>query len=134
MGWFRDDHPNHEGFTVGYVVREGTGEGSDILRELAYPTDNADLGKKQLPRIGAGCTCGWRSPYLVPREPAEWSPFVVHLGKWDEERVRGLWDEHLEPNRVRQLLDEAADLAHSLGDDGFIPSHVAAAIRDLAKR
>lgn len=92
MGWFRDEHPEHEGYAVAYVVRDGCQPDSHLFRELDYPGDNTI--RLDVRRVGAGCTCGWRSPYLDER--GTWYPFHVELGDARVEVwIRELWQDHL---------------------------------------
>jgi len=94
MGYFQDEYPEHEGYAVGYVYREGCAGDTRLVRELLYPTDNASRGDVVL--ISAGCDCGWTSPYFKPRTGrVEWSPFTVHTSEEDDDRVVALWREHL---------------------------------------
>lgn len=97
MGIFNEYLPGHECYAVGYVVREGCRPDSTLLRELQYPRDDKD--RHGVVKIGAACQCGWRSPYLIPSEPAEWAPYTVLLCTEDDERVRKLVEEHFEQER-----------------------------------
>jgi hypothetical protein len=89
MGWIDATQLAHEGYAIGYVVREGTDE---VYRELSYP----DQDPRLVALVAAGCDCGWRSPRWVPTGRAEWRPFSVMLGSADEQRVHTLWRRHLE--------------------------------------
>lgn len=92
MGWFRDEHPEHEGYPVAYVVRDGCQPDSHLFRELGYPGDNTT--RLDVRRVGAGCTCGWRSPYLDER--GTWYPYSVELVREQVEAwIRQLWQDHL---------------------------------------
>lgn len=94
MGWIDEEHPEHEGYAIGYVPREGCASSdSGLYRELGYPADNAD---RSVARIAAGCDCGWRSPRWVPDPATDWSPHSVHTTEADDERVHRLWKRHLE--------------------------------------
>ena len=106
MGWVITEHPDHEGFVVGLVPLEG-GDGGQ-LREIG----NAEQGtRRDVERIQAGCSCGWRSPHLVPERgevsgtttegtsfsapvPTYW-PSLVYVAEADEGRCRFLWLEHV---------------------------------------
>ena len=96
MGYFRDDFPRHEGWVVGYVVREGCDRGSGLFRELLYPADKED--RTDLVVLGAGCECGWRSAHFAPdwrSSPPSWGPYSVLASERDEGCVCALWSEHL---------------------------------------
>jgi hypothetical protein len=93
MGWFREGAPGHEGYVVGYVIREGCD--ASIVRELAYPEDKDP--RADLVWIGAACVCGWRSPYFQDRRSAlpSWAPFSVLASEKDEDHAMQLWGAHL---------------------------------------
>lgn len=93
MGWLYEEHAAHEGYVIGYVVRDGCAPESGLYRELGYPRDNID---RRVACIAAGCDCGWRSPRWVPQLPTEWGPFSVLASEADEDRARELWRRHLE--------------------------------------
>ncbi len=91
MGYW-SDHPEHEGWAVGLVIREGCSPDSGLYRELCYPGDNAP---RKIERVGAGCDCGWRSSHWTPEGRTDWSPYSVFTSEQDEARVFGLWREHI---------------------------------------
>lgn len=93
MGYFRDDRPGHEGYAVGFVVRDGVEPGNELLRELEYPRDNET---RHVVAIAAGCDCGWRSPRFKPRPGTTWGPYSVDTRRDDDDRVHKLWSEHAE--------------------------------------
>lgn len=99
MGIWRDGYDHHEGIRVAYVEREDCSLGSRIFRELGYPNDNAD--EYPIVRIGAGCSCGWRSQTFVPRFKAEWMPHIPLLSHHDDEVIHRLWDRHIEQDCTR---------------------------------
>lgn len=97
MGVQRDGFYDHEGYPVAYVEREGCGEGSGIFRELGYP-DKGEYSSGAIVRLGAACSCGWRSMVFMPRigeKPPEWMPCSVMLSHYDDELVHRLWDRHI---------------------------------------
>lgn len=116
MGWISFDHPDHEGFVVALVERDGVSPLSGCYRELQYPGDNQE--RNDVVRIQAGCSCGWRSAYLVPGRGVEhtpsggsillpsYSPYAAWVTEADEERCRKLWTVH-----TREPLPEQAEVA-----------------------
>lgn len=42
MGWFYEQHAAHEGYVIGYVVRDGCAPEAGLYRELGYPRDDGD--------------------------------------------------------------------------------------------
>lgn len=94
MGWVREEHPDHEGYVIGFVCREGCEQDSGLYRELMYPADDT---RRDVELLAAGCDCGWRSPRWFPsrRKPATWSPWSVAASEDDEERALELWRRHL---------------------------------------
>lgn len=97
MGIQRDGFYDHEGYPVAYIEREGCGKGSGIFTELGYP-DMREYPPEAIVRIGAACSCGWRSQVFRPRigeKPAEWMPHIVLLCHYDDELVHQLWDRHI---------------------------------------
>ena len=103
MGVTREGFYDHEGYAVGYVTREGCASDSGIYRELGYPDMN-DYPSSAIVRIGAACTCGWRSQVFRPRRDEEapytgplpqWMPHIVLLSHYDDELVHKLWDRHI---------------------------------------
>lgn len=91
MGWCSAHSGEHEGYLVGFVVRDGCRDDDPLLRELEYPRDNCD--RTDVRAIAAACECGWRSPRWRARV-VEWSPYCVWASEADEERGRQLWSEH----------------------------------------
>lgn len=114
MGWLNEKYPDHEGYVIPLVEREGVYRG--LYRELRYPGD--DKERTDVVRIQAGCSCGWRSAYLVPERGVEptpsggsfplpsYSPFAAWVTEADEERCRKLWGVH-----AREPLPETAEVA-----------------------
>lgn len=97
MGIQRDGFYDHEGHAVGYVAREGCEASSGLYRELGYPDMN-EYPSSAILRIGAACTCGWRSQVFRPsigEPPPEWMPHIVLLSHHDDELVHRLWDRHI---------------------------------------
>jgi hypothetical protein len=94
MGWQHDEHPDHEGYLVGFVTREGCSPEAGQYRELTYPADDVT---REVGRLGAGCDCGWRSPRWLPssKKPATWTPYSVSASEDDKERAFELWQRHL---------------------------------------
>lgn len=104
MGVQREGYYSHEGHAVGYVAREGCDASSGLYRELGYPDMN-EYPSSAILRIGAACTCGWRSQVFRPRREPEypytgplpqWMPHIVLLSHHDDELVHKLWDRHIE--------------------------------------
>lgn len=93
MGWTDEEHPEHEGYPVGYIVREGCAPTSGLYRELGYP---ADAKARPMARMAAGCDCGWRSPQWIPDPVTDWAPYAVFAVEADDQRVHQLWKRHLE--------------------------------------
>ena len=133
MGWQREGHGAHEGYVVGYVLREGCQSDSRLYRELQYmpmsavgAIENDNIGPGVIQRIGAGCECGWRSSHLEPRDAVEWMPHIVLASERDEDRAHALWDEHIvgmdRTTTGRDLvlhmykrIDESKDFAYQVG-------------------
>lgn len=85
MGLQHPDHgAEHEGYLIGYAP-----DGAPI----AYPAE--DLA--EVARLGAACSCGWRSPRWTAPSGTRWRPCSVHLpaGAEDEALVEVLWRAHL---------------------------------------
>lgn len=99
MGWVCGDMPEHEGFAVGLVDRDGIGPCSGLYRELQYPGD--DKPRDDVRMVQAGCECGWRSPRRRKLD-ARWQPFCLDLHQWDEDALLKLWHEHIEQERARR--------------------------------
>ncbi|HEY4178394.1 MAG TPA: hypothetical protein VGM90_16220 [Kofleriaceae bacterium] len=93
MGWFSSDLPGHEGYIIGYTMRDGVDEDSHLYRELQYPGDDGD---RRVLRIAAGCECGWRSARWRPEHGTEWMPHVVIETERDEAFARQLWRRHVQ--------------------------------------
>jgi hypothetical protein len=83
MGWLREDYPDHEGYMIGFVLREGCDRGSGLYRELMYPLDATT---RRVELLAAGCDCGWRSPRWSPKKPADWGPWSVFASEDDDAR------------------------------------------------
>lgn len=101
--WYSDDYPDHEGYVVGHVRREG----SSLFRELSR--DDGEVEHDRIVRIQVACSCGWRSPYEYPwggrwtdpgtsqvHDLPRYSPGMLWLTEEDEERCRQAWVEHAE--------------------------------------
>lgn len=131
MGWFYDKPEcyDHEGYVVALTYRAND-RTSELFRELGYP-DKATYESAAIPRIQAGCGCGWRSPYLIPERGAyQGSESVFHLPRWspcsawvterDEQRCRDLWDEHVHHAVPRADSVSACDgmVDNGSGNDG----------------
>ena len=122
MVWTHDDHPRFKGYIAALVHPEGVDGSIDgYYRELRYPTD--DTERTDIVRIQAACTCGWRSPYMVPergtcRPPRDsqhsevpvpsYSQHTAWVTEPDLERCRKLWHTHvLQSARVLTARQEA---------------------------
>jgi hypothetical protein len=93
MGWVYSSHPDHEGYVVALVARDGCLPKTKLYRELNYPGD--DASRDDVVAVQAGCVCGWRSSYLpFLHEPARWYPFDVVVDEADEARCERLHHEH----------------------------------------
>ena len=109
MGWFYDNPElsacyDHDGFVVALTYRTAD-RTAGLYQELSYP-DNATYEPEAIPRIQAACSCGWRSPYLVPHRAVyrgenavhrlpRYTPCSAWVAESDEERCRELWAEHM---------------------------------------
>lgn len=109
MGLVRNGFPDHEGYAVGFVMREGT---DNSLRELACPADNEE---KQVLAIAAACDCGWRSPRWKPARSTRWSPYSIFASEADEERVHMLWSKHLDEAKVGKGANATSGGAEAKG-------------------
>jgi hypothetical protein len=117
MGWLCETAPDHEGFPVALVERDGCGQpkrpgASNLYRELQYPND--DKTRDDVVCVQAACECGWRSPFLRVRgtygagtagtvDRAIYSPCIVLMDDPDEERLLKLWNEHIAHETARRV-------------------------------
>lgn len=104
MGWQDDKHGiEHEGYVLALVTRDGVDRGAGLYRALCYPSDTVS---RPFERVGAECTCGWRSWHWEPlhrswigegglRYTLDWSPFSPSVSLDDEERAYRLWQKHV---------------------------------------
>lgn len=101
MGWQFEGLPDHEGYPVGFVAKEGTG---GLVREIGYPENE----RRVVLAISAACVCGWRSPRWKPAredgKPTAYSPCSVSVGAADDERAYRLVAEHFADVRRRKAL------------------------------
>lgn len=106
MAWFHEQHPQREGFVVALVHPDERPGAPGVYRELSYPAD--DQIRNDVVVIAAGCSCGWRSPYLVPQATIlpgalseapipvpSYSPFTAWVTEPDEAECRRLWTTHI---------------------------------------
>ena len=83
MGWYDDDHDDHEGFVIAYVPRDGCAPASGLYRELGYPRDDRD---QTVACIAAGCdsAAGVRRGGSRPKQPGHrsvrWSLWSTTTG------------------------------------------------------
>ena len=103
MGWLSERYSGeHEGYVMALVTREGT-RGSGLYRALCSPNDHADVA---IERLGAECSCGWRSPHWEPlcrawtgtsgdSHTLEWAPFSPIVSPQDDACAYQEWRRHI---------------------------------------
>lgn len=116
MGWISDRHGGeHEGYVIALVTREDTLRGSGVYRALGAPNDRHE---PEIERLGAECTCGWRSAHWAPiqrewteasgeRHTLEWAPFSAIRGPADDARAYQEWRRHVADVEARNAERES---------------------------
>lgn len=112
MGWLTEEWGGeHEGYVIALITREDTLPGSGVYRALGGPNDRHE---PEIERLGAECTCGWRSPRWAPLRRAwmsrdgserfalEWAPFSPIVSPDDEERAYQEWKRHVAEMSARE--------------------------------
>lgn len=107
------DFPEHEGYPVGFVTRDGCDESSGLYRELEYPRDSD--GDRTVKLIAAACDCGWRSPRFPASTGTQWWPSCIFASEVDDARVHALFKEHIEHVRRSQNADSKRAFDFAVG-------------------
>lgn len=112
MGWFSDDAPDHEGYPVALVERDGPMRGLHFA-EL----HSGDAAATGITTIQAACECGWRSERITLREPVEWDG-IVYGPEHVRDRAARLWHEHIALVYWRRCVAQSPHPAEPEGTRG----------------